>query len=238
MHSNAYTLIFTSIVTIVLGFLLSMAVTILKEQQDLNIEIDIKKNILLSLDFAPSEENPWTPERVQAIFEEYISSLVINSKGESIEGKKPEDINPDVDEDFHPIYIKTMDGKIDGYTIPISGKGLWSTLYGYFAVESDGMTVKGITFYQHGETAGLGGEVDKPWFQNNFKGKKFVDNDGNLVGIQTMKGGVDDTSPEAYHQVDGISGATMTGKGLNIFLMNDLRTYESFFHRIRESKGK
>ena len=100
------------------------------------------------------------------------------------------------------------------------------------------MTVKGITFYNHGETAGLGGEVDKPWFQNNFKGKKFVDNDGNLVGIQTMKGGVDDTSPEAYHQVDGISGATMTGKGLNIFLMNDLRTYESFFHRIRESKGK
>jgi len=238
MRSNAYTLIFTSIVTIVLGFLLSMAVTILKEQQDLNIEIDIKKNILRSLDFTPSEENPWTPERVQAIFEEYISSLVINAKGESIEGKKPEDINPDVDGDFHPIYIKTMDGKIDGYTIPISGKGLWSTLYGYFAVESDGMTVKGITFYNHGETAGLGGEVDKPWFQNNFKGKKFVDNDGNLVGIQTMKGGVDDTSPEAYHQVDGISGATMTGKGLNIFLMNDLRTYESFFHRIRERKGK
>ena len=75
MRSNAYTLIFTSIVTIVLGFLLSMAVTILKEQQDLNIEIDIKKNILRSLDFTPSEENPWTPETVQAIFEEYISSL-------------------------------------------------------------------------------------------------------------------------------------------------------------------
>ena len=141
MRSNAYTLIFTSIVTIVLGFLLSIAVTIMKDQQDLNIEIDIKKNILRSLDFAPSEENPWTPEKVQAIFEEYISSLVINAKGETIEDKKPEDINPDVDVDFHPIYIKTMGGKIDGYAIPISGKGLWSTLYGYFAVESDGMTV-------------------------------------------------------------------------------------------------
>jgi len=220
MRSNAYTLIFTSTVTIVLGFLLSMAVTILKDQQDLNIQIDIKKNILRSLDFAPSKENPWTPERVQAIFEEYISSLVINAKGETIEGKKPEDINPDVDGDFHPIYIKTMVGKIDGYAIPISGKGLWSTLYGYFAVESDGMTVKGITFYKHGETAGLGGEVEKPWFRNNYKGKKFVDNDGNLVGIQIIKGGVDDTSPDAYHQVDGISGATMTSKGLNKFLIN------------------
>lgn len=233
MRSNAYTLIFTSTVTIVLGFLLSMAVTILKDQQDLNIEIDIKKNILRSLDFAPSKENPWTPERVQAIFEEYISSLVINAKGETIEGKKPEDINPDVDGDFHPIYIKTMVGKIDGYAIPISGKGLWSTLYGYFAVESDGMTVKGITFYKHGETPGLGGEVDKPWFQQNFIGKRFVDENDQLLGIHVIKGKVQSDDQEAYHKVDGISGATMTGKGLEYFLKDDLAKYEPFFKQMR-----
>lgn len=233
MRSNAYTLIFTSTVTIVLGFLLSMAVTILKDQQDLNIEIDIKKNILRSLDFAPSKENPWTPERVQAIFEEYISSLVINAKGETIEGKKPEDINPDVDGDFHPIYIKTMVGKIDGYAIPISGKGLWSTLYGYFAVESDGMTVKGITFYKHGETPGLGGEVDKAWFQQNFIGKRFVDENDQLLGIHVIKGKVQSDDQEAYHKVDGISGATMTGKGLEYFLKDDLAKYEPFFKQVR-----
>jgi len=233
MRSNAYTLIFTSTATIVLGFLLSMSVTILKDQQDLNIEIDIKKNILRSLDFAPSKENPWTPERVQAIFEEYISSLVINAKGETIEGKKPEDINPDVDGDFHPIYIKTMVGKIDGYAIPISGKGLWSTLYGYFAVESDGMTVKGITFYKHGETAGLGGEVEKPWFQQNFIGKRFVDENDQLLGIHVIKGKVQSDDQEAYHKVDGISGATMTGKGLEYFLKDDLVKYEPFFKEVR-----
>ena len=66
--------------------MLSTAETIMKDQQDLNSEIDIKKNILRSLDFAPLEENPWTPERVQAIFEEYISSLVINGKCDTLEG--------------------------------------------------------------------------------------------------------------------------------------------------------
>ena len=223
--------------TIILGFLLSLAVTALKERQDLNVEIDIKKNILQSLDFGPSAKSPWTPDTIQSIFDDNISSIVINAKGETVIGKSPEDINPDVDLNLYPVYIKTMDGEINGYAIPISGKGLWSTLYGYFAVESDGMTVKGITFYKHGETPGLGGEVEKPWFRNNFKGKKFVDNDGNLVGIQIMKGSVDETSPDAYHQVDGISGATMTSKGLNNFLMDDLKIYESFFNRIRTDGG-
>ncbi len=237
MRSNSYTLIFTAVVTVILGFLLSLAATALKDQQDLNIEIDIKKNILRSLEFAPSEENPWTPETVQSIFDDYISGIVVNNKGETVAGKTPEDINPEVDADLHPVYIKTMQGKIDGYAIPISGKGLWSTLYGYFAVEADGATAKGITFYKHGETPGLGGEVEKDWFQNNFNGKRFVNDSGELVGIQAIKGTVDESSSDAYHQVDGISGATMTAKGLNNFLLRDLETYEPFFQRIRAGKG-
>ncbi|MEA1881615.1 MAG: NADH:ubiquinone reductase (Na(+)-transporting) subunit C [Candidatus Marinimicrobia bacterium] len=214
-----------------------MAATALKDQQDLNIETDIKKNILHSLNFAPSEENPWTPETVQAIFDDYISGIVVNNNGEIIVGKKPEDINPDVDGNLHPVYINTMSGKIDGYAIPISGKGLWSTLYGYFAVEADGATAKGITFYKHGETPGLGGEVEKSWFRNNFKGKRFIDSSGELIGIQAIKGTVDESSSEAYHQVDGLSGATMTAKGLNSFLLQDLKTYEPFFQQIRSRKG-
>ena len=78
--------------------------------------------------------------------------------------------------DLNLIYIDQKNGTPNGYAIPISGKGLWSTLYGYFAVEPDGITAKGITFYAHKETPGLGGEVDKPWFQNNFIGKKFIEN--------------------------------------------------------------
>ena len=120
-----------------------------------------------------------------------------------------------------------------GYAIPIAGKGLWSTLFGYFAIEPDGRTVKGITFYKHGETPGLGGEVDKPWFQQNFIGKRFVDENDQLLGIHVIKGKVQSDDQEAYHKVDGISGATMTGKGLEYFLKDDLVKYEPFFKQVR-----
>ena len=110
----------------------------------------------------------------------------------------------------------------------------WGTMYGYFAIEPDGATAKGITFYRHIETPGLGAEVDKPWFQQNFVGKRFIDNDGNLVGIQTVKGKVDESSDEAYHLVDGITGATMTSRGLNQFLLKGLQTYNPYFDQIRK----
>ena len=93
--------------------------------------------------------------------------------------------------------------------------------------------MKGIRFYKHGETPGLGGEVEKDWFTNNFVGKKITDKNGLLVSIQSVKGQVDSSSPDSYHQVDGISGATMTTKGLNEFLMNDLKKYDSYFQKIR-----
>ena len=117
--------------------------------------------------------------------------------------------------------------------IPISGKGLWSTLYGYFALDLDLETVKGITFYKHGETPGLGAEVEKSWFQNNFIGKRFVDDEGNLVGIRIVKGKAD---PNSQYEVDGISGATITSKGLESFLVDDLKKYEPFFQKIRSGE--
>ena len=118
-----------------------------------------------------------------------------------------------------------------GYAIPISGKGLWSTLYGFFAIEPDGITAKGITFYAHKETPGLGGEVDKAWFQNNFIGKKFINDQGELIGIKVVKGKAD---PASDYEVDGISGATITSKGLESFLADDLKKYESFLKNVRQ----
>ena len=106
-------------------------------------------------------------------------------------------------------------------------------MYGYFAIEPDAVTVKGITFYRHKETPGLGGEVDKEWFKNNFIGKRLVDNDGKLVSIEVIKGFVSDKDPEAYRKVDGISGATITCKGVTTFLKKDLNKYEPYFKKIR-----
>ena len=232
MRSNTYTLVFTSIVTIVLGFFLALAADGLRDLQDLNVENDMRKNILLSLGFKPGAETPWTSDDIQKLFEENIEALVLDASGQRTE-KDPKEIDTEKDIEFLPIYLKKIGDEVGGYAIPIAGKGLWSTLYGYFAIEPDGRTVKGITFYKHGETPGLGGEVDKAWFQQNFIGKRFVDENDQLLGIHVIKGKVQSDDQEAYHKVDGISGATMTGKGLEYFLKDDLAKYEPFFKQVR-----
>jgi Na+-transporting NADH:ubiquinone oxidoreductase subunit C len=126
--------------------------------------------------------------------------------------------------DYLPIFKSSLP---ETTIIPISGKGLWSTLFGYFALDSDFNTVKGITFYDHKETPGLGGEVDKGWFQNNFIGKKIKDDKGNLVSVQVVKG----KSGNNIHGVDGISGATITSRGVTDFLLRDLKKYAPYFNK-------
>ena len=232
MRSNTYTLVFTSNVTIDIGFFLALAADGLRDLQDLNVENDMRKNILLSLGFKPGAETPWTSDDIQKLFEENIEALVLDASGQRTE-KDPKEIDTEKDLEFLPIYLKKIGDEVGGYAIPIAGKGLWSTLYGYFAIEPDGRTVKGITFYKHGETPGLGGEVDKAWFQQNFIGKRFVDENDQLLGIHVIKGKVQSDDQEAYHKVDGISGATMTGKGLEYFLKDDLAKYEPFFKQVR-----
>ena len=211
MHSNSYTIFFMSLITVLLGSFLSVAAGTLKEMQELNVEIDSKKNILACLGYKQNEANPWTADSIKRIFDNNIQ------------------MNFTEEENF-PLYVDKKNGIVQGYAIPISGKGLWSTLYGYFAVEPDGKTAKGITFYSHKETPGLGGEVDKAWFKDNFIGKRFVNDDGELVGIKVIKGKAD---PNSKYEVDGISGATITSKGVETFLASDLKKYETFFKNIR-----
>ena len=230
MHSNKYTLGFMTVVTVLLGSFLSVAASSLKEMQELNIENDSKKNILSCLGYKEDIENPWSPDEIQNIFNQNITAMVLDSDGNKTQ-IDPKTIDAETDENNFPIYISEVDNQIKGYAIPISGKGLWSTLYGFFAIDPDGVTAKGITFYAHKETPGLGGEVDKAWFQNNFVGKRFINDQGKLVGIKVIKGKAD---PDSDYEVDGISGATITSKGLESFLVDDLKKYESFLKNVRE----
>ena len=96
-------------------------------------------------------------------------------------------------------------------------------------------TVIGITFYKHGETPGLGGEVEKKWFQNNFVGKKIFNQTGELVSVKVVKGKVNDVyfGEALNHGVDGISGATITSRGVSYFLKRDLLKYEQYLKNNR-----
>ena len=225
MRSDAYTIVFTTIITVILGLGLSYTADSLRGRQILNEELDIKKNILSVLGY--KQDTPWTNEEVQSLYDSNINEIRIDEVGLVLD-------EVDKSGNFaYTIYQSSENNEVTGYAIPIAGKGLWGTMYGYFAIEPDAETVKGITFYKHKETPGLGAEVDKDWFKNNFIGKKLTDKNGELVSIEVVKGYVSKTDPEALHKVDGISGATITGTGLTTFLKSDLEKYEPYFARVR-----
>lgn len=233
---NKYVFILT--LTIVCSLLLSLAAKGLEERKNKNIEIDMKKNILSAIGI---DVNSFSISDIDSYFSNNIDTLVINLEGDVIEKLSIDDLiqvenkqNGEVrylynNQEYLPLYNETEKKVI---IIPISGKGLWSSLFGYFAVDTkDYSTVKGITFYRHGETPGLGGEISATWFQENFIGKKIYSSNDSLQSITVIKG----KAPEnAQHHVDGISGATITSNGVTALLNRDLKRYEPYFVKNRK----
>lgn len=133
------------------------------------------------------------------------------------------------------VYLVIVDGQFQRLILPVYGKGLWSTMYGFIALENDLSTVGGFAFYEHGETPGLGGEIDNPAWKKQWRGKKVYDADGN-TRIEVLKGQVDKSSPQAVYQVDGLAGATLTSRGVSNLLqywMGD-DGYQSFLERLKK----
>jgi len=225
----------------VVSLLLALTSTQLKNLQEFNIELDKKKNILKCIGKDLALMN------ADAIIKEYesnIRNIILNSNGdiaaniasenlESVPNKSTGEVKYFLNNiEYLPAYKSSNP---EAFIIPISGKGLWSTLFGYFALEMDLNTVIGITFYKHGETPGLGGEVEKKWFQNNFVGKKIFNQTGDLVSIKVVKGKVNDvySGKDLNHGVDGISGATITSRGVSDFLKRDLLRYGQYMKNNR-----
>lgn len=234
-----YSFIFISIIALICAGLLSFAVMFLRPRQELNEMVEKKKNILIAMGIA---EGSVTQQEIIQKFDQYIESFVINYKGESVdlpEGQTVADIDPETEENkaeadqLLPLYQQKENDMVVAYCLPVFGKGLWSTIYGYLALERDLNTIKGITFYKQGETPGLGAEAAAKWFTDNFKGKKIFDEKGKLVSATVVKGKAESTSPNFIHEVDGISGATKTCDGINAFLLKDLNKYKAFLLKNR-----
>ena len=115
-------------------------------------------------------------------------------------------------ENYAVVYLIEKEGQLDKVILPVRGKGLWSTMHGFLALESDLNTIVGMGFYQHGETPGLGGEVDNPKWKSMWPGKLAYAGDD--VKIQLVKGSVNPQSPTITHEVDGLAGATLTSRGV------------------------
>jgi len=236
LKSNRYTFTFAIIVCVISALLLSAISEGLRKKQETNSELDIKKNILKAVRLQEPVPLKAKPEEIFKIYESKIEEIVIDSQGGVVEGRKPADIkeNP---QGLYPVYIYKEKEEVKAYAFPIVGQGLWSTLYGYFALEGDATTVRGITFYKHGETPGLGAEIESSWFQNNFKGKKIWSaKEKRLTPIAVVKGRARDFFKDEkldYH-VDGITAATITGNGVTEMLNRTLRIYDPFFSKLRK----
>jgi|TARA_B100001093_G_scaffold517126_1_gene597726 Na+-transporting NADH:ubiquinone oxidoreductase subunit C len=247
MYSNNYTLGFVFIVTLILGTMLSFTKDSVKILQDQNLKADVQKTILRSLNF---EENLLlSNESIEQTFKDYIDAKCVNVEGEIVDCNI-EEVDIEKNEETLPIYIRMNNEKIEGIALPIAGKGLWSTIFGYIALNPDTDSVLGIQFYKHGETPGLGGEVEKKWFTDNFVNhpieesdgevtyvpKKIRNDNGKIISISVIKGGVDysKSNKSSIHQVDGISGATVTADGVSDFLLEDLLRYEKTLDKIRD----
>lgn len=230
MSDTFRSVLFALATAVLCSLLLTAASSGLKPFQQENIEVDRKKNILKSIGLV-EEGRAYGFDAIKSMYAENITSVQVDDQGRIVDAGHAGGAGL-------PIYLYTRGGAIEAYVLPIDSRGLWGRIYGYLALESDGATVSGFTVYQHSETPGLGGEIEKSWFQDNFKGKRIVDHAGNFVSIGIAKPGATAAMSEAgkANHVDGISGATLTGRFLSAGLKEILVEYEPVSLRLRSKE--
>lgn len=247
-QSNAYVLIFTAVMTIILGGLLSLASVGLKPAQTLQVELDTKKKILGAVMDISSLK---TGEEVLAVYQKRFSSTVIDINGKPVE--KDAKGNPLVaekidiqknhkvskDQRNYPVFMfldENDTSKVISYVFPMFGSGLWDWISGYMALDSDLNTIKGVAFDHKSETPGLGARITDAEIQQRYVGKQIFDGSGKLVSVMMVKGETGKAQDE--HHVDGMSGATLTAKGVNVMLENYLSSYTEFIKKQKSESGQ
>lgn len=206
MREDTRTITFAAAICVTCSLLLSGTAAGLKNMQDANKAFDVKRNIVKAFGISIGD---MTRLEIEDTFEKNIASETAGDL---------------------PLFTWTDNGADapSKYAFPISGKGLWSTLLGYLALNADLETIAGVSFYKHGETPGLGAEIEKDWFLNQFKGKRLYA-DGAPTAFKVAKPGFS----EGESAVDGISGATLTGNGVEALIRKDAALYADYFNQIK-----
>lgn len=221
-YSNKYIFLFTAAVCVVCSLMISVAAVGLKSRQELNQQLKKQRNVLQACGILQPGQKMNAAE-VDKAFEAIEVKHIDLATGDYIdEASYTPDAVTVPDKNLAQIFevpqqVELYVLKEEGIVVlPIYGKGLWSTLYGFLALGPDGNTIKGITYYKHGETPGLGGEVDNQKWKDKWPGRKAYDGDGN-VAIKLIKGSAG-TAEDNPHKVDGLSGATLTSRGVTNML--------------------
>lgn len=229
--SNKYIFIFSVVMVVSVAILLSLTALLLQPRQNKNIEVEKKMNILSSINVASTKQN------AKELYDKHIrKSFVINTDGKHIDGvdaftvilrneqKKP------LAEQYLPVFIAVDDSGDTLQVFPVEGKGLWGPIWGYISLKDDMETIAGVTFDHKGETPGLGAEINTTAFESQFQNKSLYEN-GSFVSIKVVKGGAVKGDP---HEVDAISGGTITSKGLEAMVHDCLIKYNKYLSQNRK----
>ncbi len=237
--SNAYTFLFAAIMVIVVASSLAFTATALKDKQNENVRKEKMQNILSTIGIQTDRD------QAEKLYNQYITEeLALINDGSSdqnvnafkvqmaTETKKP------ADQQRFPLYIASVEENTY-YIVPLRGAGLWDAIWGYMALENDMNTIKGVVFDHKGETAGLGAEITQAWFQDRFVGEKVYAANGELAGINVSKTNNDPNGDDKEdHEVDAISGATITGDGVTAMITERLAHYTPYFTLQSEQMNK
>ncbi len=241
MESTKYVVGFILILTAAVAVGLTGLREATKTKAAQNEDIFNKRAVLSAVeDYLPEGKtvSELTDQEVVQIFDN-MEQPVLNMQGEVIEGVKAEDIDmarerkkPESERRL-PLYIYEHDGQ-KFYILSVRGNGLWDEIWGNIALKSDLNTVAGAAFDHKGETPGLGAEIkDNPAFAEQFEGKEIYEDDGEYVSITVRKGGAQDEE----HEVDGISGSTVTANGVTEMLHRGIRYYQPYLQKLRQSEN-
>ncbi len=209
-NKNLYTVVYATIMVVVVAVVLALASSLLKERQQRNIEIERKQMILRSVHLAQDAAKSGDKDSyIEQEYKKYITDTIIIKKGKEL-----------------ALYICKVESDEKFYIIPLHGTGLWGPVWGYISIKSDFNTVYGAVFDHKSETPGLGAEIATPEFSGHFRDKRIFDEKGEFVAIKVVKGGA---AAGNYHQVDAISGGTITSQAVEQMIYKNIREYLDYF---------
>ena len=225
-ESSGYTIIYASVMVVIVALGLAFTHQVLSDKQIANENTDKMQQILRSLNLDVKADD------AQTKYTELVkNAYLINDEGEKVDGTEgitPDDLAfstelGDAGAEGIPVYEAEVDGSTK-YIIPMSGAGLWGPIWGYLAIETDGSTIYGAEFGHAGETPGLGAEIEYAPFRNQFQGKNLFKED-EFTSVAVVKPGQANSRRD---YVDGISGGTITSKGVDNMLLNSVGRYKNF----------
>lgn len=229
-NSNTYIIIYSTVLVIVVAFLLAFVFQTLKPIQDTNVALDKKKQILAALNITGLDGEAAAKKYAEVV----LADRIINKDGLEVEpgmngGEKAGFVlnSADYKAGKLALFVCDVDGQTK-YVIPVYGMGLWGPIWGYVAIDSDKNTVYGAYFNHDSETAGLGAEIkDNPAWREKFKGKKIFSSADSDIALAVKKSS-DITNPDS--EVDAVTGATLTSNGVSQMFHECLGSYKVFLN--------